>query len=170
MNLYLHYGVGHKIVLTSNDQAKLNPKQTIKYNLYKQKNTQSRNCRRRKHHRRRRVQHTRRHRANPCNSLKQENPWAPPCTAKTRNVPITRGQSMKSTLARGNHAPVTAEQPGRRRQRLNQRTTMSTTRGRVSTGGLWNSADLASKSEKTETQPKLPPATETAESPPSTPL
>jgi hypothetical protein len=136
MNICLHYRVGHKTVLKSNDQAKLNPKQTVKYNMSKaKKNTQSRNCRRRKHHWRRRVQHTRRHRTNPCNSLKQENPWAPPCTAKIRNVAIMRGQSVKSTLTRGNHAPVTAELPGRRRQRLSQRTTMRTGRGRVSTGG-----------------------------------
>jgi hypothetical protein len=34
MNLYLHYGVGHKqYVLKSNDQARFNPEQTIKYNL-----------------------------------------------------------------------------------------------------------------------------------------
>jgi hypothetical protein len=37
MNLYLHYGVGHKLVLKSNDQAKSNPKQTVKYNLSKSK-------------------------------------------------------------------------------------------------------------------------------------
>jgi hypothetical protein len=33
MNFYLHYGVGHEAVLTSNNQAKLNPKQIVKYNL-----------------------------------------------------------------------------------------------------------------------------------------
>jgi hypothetical protein len=35
MNLYLHYGIGHKqSVLKSKDQAKSNTEQTIKYNLY----------------------------------------------------------------------------------------------------------------------------------------
>jgi hypothetical protein len=35
MNLCLHYEVGHKTVLKSIDQAKSNPKQTVKYNLSK---------------------------------------------------------------------------------------------------------------------------------------
>jgi hypothetical protein len=46
---------------------------------------------------------------------------------------------------------------------------MSMERGSVSPGVLWNSVDLASKDEKIETQPKLLPTTETAESPPPTP-
>jgi hypothetical protein len=39
MNLCLHYEVGHKTVLKSIDQAKSNPKQTVKYNLSKAKKT-----------------------------------------------------------------------------------------------------------------------------------
>jgi len=45
MNLYLHYGVGHKqSVLKSNDKAKSNPKHTIKH----KKSTQDRSCRQNK--------------------------------------------------------------------------------------------------------------------------
>jgi len=41
MNLYLHYGVGHKqSVLKSNDKAKFNSEHTVKY----KKNTQDRSC------------------------------------------------------------------------------------------------------------------------------
>jgi hypothetical protein len=40
MNLYLHYGVGHKQpVLKSNDKAKSNPKHTVKYNQSKTRKT-----------------------------------------------------------------------------------------------------------------------------------
>jgi hypothetical protein len=35
MNIYLHYEVGHKqSMLRSNDQAKSNTEQTVKYNMY----------------------------------------------------------------------------------------------------------------------------------------
>jgi hypothetical protein len=37
MNFCLHYEVGHKTVLKSNDQAKSTPKQTVKYNMSKAK-------------------------------------------------------------------------------------------------------------------------------------
>jgi hypothetical protein len=108
-------------------------------------------------------------RGQPSNRLKQENPWETTLHGYDTKRAHTRGQNEKSTLERGNHAPITAEHPGRRRQRLDQRKKMSMERGSVSPGVLWNSVDLASKDEKIETQPKLLPTTETAESPPPTP-
>jgi len=69
--------------------------------------------------------------------------------------PSRAAQSLKNTLARGCHTLVTAELSGRRRQHLNQRTTMSTEKGSVSTGGLWNGADLAFKEWKNWNPSKL---------------
>jgi hypothetical protein len=80
MNLYLHYGVDHKqSVLKSNDKAKSNLEQNVKYNLSNTRKTpKTKATGRRKHHRRRRVCH----RTIPCSSLTQEIPKHHQDTAK----------------------------------------------------------------------------------------
>jgi len=139
MNLYLHYRVDHKTMLKSNDQTKSNPKQTVNYNLSEAKKHQKQDLP---------SEETppETARAAPLQLPKaRKTPGHHPARQRYVTWPLRAAQSMKNTLARGCHAPVTAELPGRRRQRLNQRTTMSTAKGRVSTGGLWNNADLAFK-------------------------
>jgi hypothetical protein len=156
MNLYLHYGVGHKqSMLRSNDQAKSNTEQIVKYNLYsrtrkhpKQKlsseesTTGDSACRTRastgrsledgKHHK-------------PLNSTKHGN--------RDGTWPSRVAQGVKNTMARDDHAPFTGELSGRSKQRQNRRTTTNKAGGRVSTIGRRNRADLALKNDKNWSMP-----------------
>jgi hypothetical protein len=143
MNLYLHYGVSHKqSVLKSNDKAKTNPEHTVKYNLSNTRKTpKTEAVGRRKHHRRQRVCH----RPIPYSNLTQETPGHHQTRQKNRTWLSRAAQSVKNTLARDDHAPFTDEFSGRSGQRLRQRTATIKARGRVSTRGQPNSADLASK-------------------------
>jgi hypothetical protein len=60
---------------------------------------------------------------------------------------------VKNTMARDDHVPFTGELSGRSKLRQNRRTTASKARGRVSTIGRQNIANLALKKDKNWSMP-----------------
>jgi hypothetical protein len=122
MNLYLHYGVGHK---PSKTRLNLTQSKTIKYNLqsrtgkYPKKGAVVGIMRRRRW----RVYHTSRRRQILCSNRTQIH-RTPPRTATEAETWSTRAvQGVTNPLARADHAPVNGEFFGRSKQRQNRRTT-----------------------------------------------
>jgi hypothetical protein len=126
MNLYLHYGVGHK---PSKTRLNLTQSKTIKYNL------QSRTG---KHPKKGAVVGImRRRRQILCSNR------TPPRTATEAETWSTRAvQGVTNPLVRADHAPVNNEFFGRSKQRQNRRTTAGKAGGRMSTRKWRNRADL----------------------------
>jgi hypothetical protein len=144
MNLYLHYGVGHK---PSKTRLNLTQSKTIKYNL------QSRTGKHPKkgavvgimRHRRRRVYHTRRRRQILCSNRTQIHRTPPRMATEAETWSTHAVQGVTNPLARADHAPVNGEFFGRSKQRQNLRTTAGKAGGRMSTRKRRNRADLELK-------------------------